>query len=40
MEIPNLYIWSTPVAVGEDGLTHQPVEHPSARFLSLRSFAR
>ncbi len=28
MEIPNLYIWShDSVAVGEDGPTHQPVEH-------------
>ena len=28
MQIPNLYIWShDSVAVGEDGPTHQPVEH-------------
>ena len=28
MEIPNLYVWShDSVAVGEDGPTHQPVEH-------------
>ena len=28
MEIPNLYVWThDSVAVGEDGPTHQPVEH-------------
>ena len=28
MQIPNLYVWShDSVAVGEDGPTHQPVEH-------------
>ena len=28
MEIPNLYVWShDSVAVGEDGPTHQPIEH-------------
>lgn len=31
MEIPNLYIWShDSVAVGEDGPTHQPIEHLAA----------
>ena len=31
MEIPNLYIWShDSVALGEDGPTHQPVEHLAA----------
>lgn len=31
MEIPNLYIWShDSVALGEDGPTHQPIEHLSS----------
>ncbi len=27
MEIRNLYVYGTTVAVGQDCLTHQPVEH-------------
>lgn len=38
MEIPNLYVWShDSVALGEDGPTHQPIEHLAA-FRAIPQF--